>query len=69
MAADSEPRQGVLAIVSANLTVANYTLVAAKAKLDAARNLKIKGQVKQLKPIRCSEITLSWPAGARNPRI
>ena len=43
MDADSESRQEALAAASANLVVANYTLVAAKAKLATVRNLRIKG--------------------------
>ena len=51
----SESRQGVLAAASANLTVANYTLAVAKAKLTAARNLMIKGKVEQPEPTGCNE--------------
>ena len=43
-----ESRQGVLAI-------ANYTFTVARAKLVAARNLRIKRKVEQPEPTRCSE--------------
>ena len=48
MDAVSESRQGVLVVASANF-------IAAKAKLAAARGLKIKDKVEQLEPTRCSE--------------
>ena len=52
MHAVNQSRQGVLAPASENLAPANFTLIAAKAKLAAAKNLKIKGQVEQLEPTR-----------------
>ena len=55
MDADSESRQEVLVVVSANLAVENYTLAAPKAKLAATRNLKIKKNAEQPKRTRCSE--------------
>ena len=54
MDADSESRQGVLAVAGANLIATNYTLVAAKAKLVVARNLNIKKKAEQPEPTHCS---------------
>ena len=51
----SESSHGVLAATSANLAPANYALTAAKAKLAAARNFRIKGKVEQPQPTCCSE--------------
>ena len=59
MDAVSESRQGVLIAASENLATANFTLIAMKAKLTAAKNLRIKGQVEQAEPIRCSENSFS----------
>ena len=70
MDADSESRQGVLIVASANLA-------AVKAKFAVVRNLRIKRLVEQPKPARCSEkgcrenpFFLQWkyvvlPTGAR----
>ena len=55
MDAVSESRQGVLATLSVNLDVANYTLSTVKAKLAVARNFRIKVQVEQPEPTHCSE--------------
>ena len=55
MDADSEPRQEVLVVASANLAAVNYMLTTTKAKLDATRNLRIKMIAEQPEPTHCSE--------------